>query len=180
MKKNNHNLYTPNSILTSGDNYFSYLEMDKDTINIEDIATALSHIPRWLGHTPKLYSVAQHCCWCCDNVEGDNQLAALLHDATEAYLGDMPSPLKSLLPGYRLMEERLSQELAFKFGIPYHYPPEVKAVDKLALDWEWDNFKINKPSKDFDFWSPAKARREFLKRFKKFKNPTNGEQASQN
>jgi hypothetical protein len=162
------NLYTPNSIRTFTGYYFNYLKMDPESINIEDIAHALSNMPRWLGHTKKFFSVAQHCCWCHDaNIEPeDERLERLMHDATEAYLGDCPSPLKSLLPQYKELEEKLSVVIAKKFGYNYPYSPATKLVDRAALEIEWEDMKLEDK---MECWSPEKAKTEFLKRFNDLK-----------
>jgi 5'-deoxynucleotidase YfbR-like HD superfamily hydrolase len=162
------NLYEPNSIRTLTGYYFNYLKMDPESINIEDIAHALSNMPRWLGHTKKFFSVAQHCCWCHDaNIEPeDERLERLMHDATEAYLGDCPSPLKSLLPQYKELEKKLSIVIAKKFGFNYPYSPATKLVDRAALEIEWEDMKLEDK---MECWSPEKAKAEFLKRFNDLK-----------
>lgn len=169
---------------------FDYLNIDESQIDIEDIANALSHIPRWLGHTNKFYSVAQHCCWCYDNTKG-NKLEALMHDATEAYLSDIPSPLKALLPDYKKIENEIAVSIANKFNFKYPYSKITHAIDILALDFERYNIKkldinyqplivktsllekiLNKINTIFNskYWSHTKAKKEFLKRFNNEKN----------
>lgn len=157
------NLYEPNSIRTFTGAYFNYLKMDPDTIHIEDIAHALSHIPRWMGHTKVFFSVAQHCCWCHDaNVAPDEEFERLMHDATEAYLGDCPSPLKSLLPAYKDLENTLSIVIAKKYGYNYPYSADTKLADRAALEIEWENMRMEDK---MEIWSSEKAKAEFLKRF---------------
>tara|TARA_R110000851_G_scaffold97156_3_gene210691 strand:+ start:429 stop:944 length:516 start_codon:yes stop_codon:yes gene_type:complete len=158
------NLYEPNCIKTFSGIYFSYLEMNPNTIQIEDIAHALSNIPRWMGHTKKFFSVAQHCCWCHDaNIEPeDERLERLMHDATEAYLGDCPSPLKSLLPAYKQLEEKLSFVIAKKYGFNYPYSANTKLVDRAALEIEWEDMRLEDR---MEVWSPERAEKEFLQRF---------------
>lgn len=159
------NLYMPNSIKTYSGIYFSYKEMNPDTILIEDIAHALSNIARWGGHSPKFYSVAQHCCWCHDTIkEPDEAFERLMHDSTETYLGDCPSPLKSLLPNYKYLENCLSLVIAQKFGYNYPYSSNTKFVDKCALEYEWKNMRLKD---NIEYWSPERAKLEFLERFYK-------------
>lgn len=167
---NMENLFAENSIRTNSGNYFNYLDLENNTIKIEDIAASLSKIPRWLGHTNTFYSVAQHCCWCHDNINNPElKLDALLHDATEAYLSDIPSPLKKLLPDYQKIENRLHKVIAEFYGTHYPLHPEIKKVDLRALEVEWDNIKIsNNPH--VDYWSPETAEQEFLIRFNNIKN----------
>ncbi len=155
----------PNSIKTNSGVYFSYTEMDPDSILIEDIAHALSHIPRWLGHTDIFYSVAQHCCWCHDaNIAPEEAFERLMHDATEFALGDCPSPLKALLPNYKYLEATLSVVIAEKFGFNYPYSENTKIADRAALEYEWENLRLEN---NIECWSPQKAKQEFLIRFYK-------------
>jgi uncharacterized protein len=71
---------------------------------IEDIAHALANICRWTGHTSRFYSVAEHCTRAAAIAPPECKLHVLMHDAAEAYLGDVATPLKNLLPRYRDME----------------------------------------------------------------------------
>ena len=75
-------------------------------INIDDIAHALSHICRYSGHSKEFYSVAEHCLVMADFFPAYRGLA-LFHDAAEAYMGDLPRPIKTLNPEYKLQEHKL-------------------------------------------------------------------------
>lgn len=153
-----------NSIRTFSGTTFDYLVMNPDSILIEDIANALARIPRWGGHSYIPYSVAQHCCWCHDRLidEPEKSFEALMHDSPEAYLGDCPKPLKSLLPDYQKIEDRLSHILAKKFDYPYPHSSIIKDVDKLALNFEWYNVKLESK---IECWSYERAAQEFLNRY---------------
>lgn len=125
-------------VLTHGGRYVSLTDPEPNTIDIEDIAHALSHICRYTGHTDRHYSVAEHSLRCAGYLRRRgytpfSQLAALLHDATEAYLGDVSSPLKSLLPEYRELEERMEAIIELTFGVKIHGRPEVKMADLQLL-----------------------------------------------
>lgn len=98
-----------------------------------DIAHALSLICRYGGHTRTFYSVAEHCVLMSHHVSPENALWALLHDATEAYVGDMVRPLKHSMPAYREVEDRLMRVICDRFGLPYDCPAEVKAADTRIL-----------------------------------------------
>ena len=105
----------------------------EDDIVVDDIAHALSQIIRFTGHARAPYTVAQHSLIVAELVPPEHRLWALVHDASEAYLGDVSSPLKSLLPDYREIEERFQKIIAGRFGLPWPIPPEVKHADRVAL-----------------------------------------------
>ena len=133
------NLHMPNCIRTFSGKYVNILNPDPDTICIEDIAHALSNICRFGGHTPQFYSVAQHSHHCHQLASGKHKRAALFHDASEAFLVDMPSPIKKHLPDYRKLEYQLMTVIAKKFGFQFPFDPEIKKVDTEMLQFEWDN-----------------------------------------
>lgn len=120
-------------ILTSTGRYFSFVNPDPNSICIEDIATGLSRICRFTGHTRSFYSVAQHSVLVSHLVPSEHALAGLLHDASEAYLGDVSSPLKQLLPEYRELERKVEQAIATRFGLTLPLHPSVKKVDLQML-----------------------------------------------
>lgn len=136
------NLYS-NCIRTYTGKYLDVFNPDPEMICIEDIAHALSHTARFSGHLTKFYSVAAHSVWCAKFVKRDEfKLAALLHDASEAYLTDVPRPIKKQLPQYKVIEDNLMRVIADKFGFEYPLHPFVKEIDNMALQWEWDNLMI--------------------------------------
>lgn len=157
------NLYTPGCIRTFSGKYFSYTDMHPDTILIEDIAHALANIPRFAGHTDHFYSVAQHSVMVMLAAPADHKFDALMHDAAEAYMLDIPSPLKALLPDYKGIEHRLMHIIAAKFGFEYPKHKYVDAADKYAMEQEWKHCVIGH---DGVCWSPAKAEAEFLNFFR--------------
>lgn len=96
------------------------------------IAHALSHLCRFGGHTTRFYSVAQHSVLCMRQMPADNlrlRRAALLHDAAEAYVVDLPTPIKNLLPDYRRIELGVHEAVAERFSIPVELPDIVKRID---------------------------------------------------
>ena len=115
---------------------FSLTEPSAEDVDIDDVAHALSLLCRFTGHVREHYSVAQHCVIVSRLVPTEHALAGLLHDATEAYVGDVSRPLKQLLPEYRLIEDRVWLAIADRFGVSPPLPTTVKDADCLALYWE--------------------------------------------
>jgi hypothetical protein len=109
----------------------------EDAICIEDIAHALSNICRFGGHCHPFYSVAQHSVIVAALAPPELQLAALLHDAAEAYLGDVIKPLKILL-GYQYERYELMFDsiIRRKFGLCAKEMNAIKEYDKQALGIE--------------------------------------------
>lgn len=114
---------------------------DPTQIDIFDIAHALSYAPRFAGHTKVFYSVAEHSINVARLVEKEHKLQALLHDATEAYLCDIPTPFKAMMPEYKNMEGWLWKAISERFGVPYELHPSVKEADAIMLMTERDAMK---------------------------------------
>lgn len=119
------------------------LAPDPETIHLADIAHALGNIGRFTGHGETGYSVAQHAVHVSREVAaaGGSRAArryALMHDATEAYLADLPGPVKLDLPGYRFAERRLDAVITDRFDIdPGPADREaVAAADRAITVWE--------------------------------------------
>lgn len=90
-------------------------------IDINDIAHNLSNLCRFAGSTKQFYSVAQHCCHLSDLCDEEYRLAALLHDAGEAYIGDLIQPIKSIPEIYKIVsfiENSLLRAVLYKFSVP--------------------------------------------------------------
>ncbi len=165
---------------------FSPLKPTPEMINIYDIAHALSLIARWGGHLKSHYSVAQHSCYVSDMADPEDKLVGLLHDATEAYIGDMIRPLKYLkqmYAVYKKIEHRIDGAIALAFDVPsLDKPKSVEVADIVQLSLENIYLKL-KPSKwAFDTlekypqfkdtlplvpWAPEVAETQFLMRFNK-------------
>jgi len=116
--------------------YFNLLNPRPEDVRIEDIAHALANLCRFGGHTREFYSVAQHSCLVAALVPDHLKLHALLHDAAEAYCGDMISPLKMCVPGYVTIQKRIEAAVAERFNIPHELPAEIKRADLVALATE--------------------------------------------
>lgn len=164
-------------IQTFSGKHFSLVEPRKDQIDIRDIARALSNICRYTGHLAQHYSVAQHSVLCSHLVEPAFALDALLHDAAEAYIGDISAPLKSLLPDYKRIEKNVEWVIARKFGVNTELPAEVKHADLVMLATErrdllgddgtpWPILEGIEPARvRIEPWSADWAMTRFLQRF---------------
>lgn len=122
----------PTIMLASGE-YFDYTDPAGSNFTIWDIAVALGKICRYGGHCNDFYSVAEHSVYVSQIVGPEWQLQALLHDATEAFMVDIPRPLKQLLPEYSRMEDELAEVIYAKLGVPYPFHPSVKKADMIML-----------------------------------------------
>lgn len=110
------------------------------TPDIESIASALSHINRFNGHVGQ-YSVAQHCVLVAMQLPKDLRLSGLLHDAPEAYIGDVTSPLKALLPGYQELENYYHRVIDAHFGV-WTQHQAVTEADRRILITEVLSFRL--------------------------------------
>lgn len=158
------------------------LDPDPAHIAIEDIAHALAMSCRYGGHSLRFYSVAEHSVlmarWLASYPRPWGSTAiplwALLHDASEAYLADVPRPLKRHLPGYKEAEAKVMAAVCDKFGLPHDMPAEVHEADNriladeirqnmVPMDW---HAKHDDPlGVHLEFWSPVRAEEEFLRLF---------------
>ena len=155
---------------------------DPEQLDIGDIARALANQCRFGGHCRVFYSVAQHSVIVSELVEergGDVEdvFAALMHDASEAYLGDMPHPLKHRSPlgaAFKDAEDHLEAALRQHFAIKPDVP-EIKRADRALLAterrafsdeaWHWPELEGVEPlDLELTAMSPDEAQRAFLAR----------------
>lgn len=127
-----------NDILTASGWYVDFLAPDPDSITIEAIAHALGNTCRFGGHCLPFYSVAEHCVRvaACNFVPSWLKFDALMHDAAEAFVGDVPSPLKRLLPDFKTVERRIEEVIADKFDCHEIHHEIVKRADLILLATE--------------------------------------------
>jgi hypothetical protein len=126
--------------------YINLLSPQPEDIHLIDIAHGLSNLCRFTGHTARFYSVAQHSVLVSLLIEDPAlRLVALLHDAAEAYLGDVSSPLKRLLPEYQCIERRFEEVIAERFGFSYGHLAKVKRADFRALATEKRDLMASHP-----------------------------------
>ncbi|MDD4035987.1 MAG: phosphohydrolase [Bacilli bacterium] len=119
---------------------FWALDPKIEDVSLRDIAHALSQICRFVGHTKHFYSIAQHCLNVYKVLESQGydekiQLMGLLHDASEAYACDIPSPLKRCLPEYKKVENKIEEVIYSAFGIEHTDEDKkiIKSADVLVL-----------------------------------------------
>jgi uncharacterized protein len=156
---------------------------DPDQLDAGDIARALANQCRFGGHSRVFYSVAQHSVIVSELVEqrgGDAEdvFAALMHDASEAYLGDMPHPIKhrsSLGAAFKAAEDHLEAALRERFGIKAHVP-EIKRADRALLaterrafsgeGWHWPELEGVEPLElELTALAPDEAAQAFAQRY---------------
>lgn len=116
-----------------------------DDVCIDDIAHALANTCRFGGHTSRFYSVAEHSVHVSRCVPPRFALQGLLHDAAEAYVVDVPSPLKHMLTNYAEFEARSWRAVALRFGLPKELDASVKAADNAVLLAERDALLLTPP-----------------------------------
>lgn len=161
---------------------FYPLDPRPEEILILDIAHALARVARFTGHTAGSYpyTVAQHSVLVSEYCNGVDAVWGLLHDASEAYLCDVPRPLKQLeaFAGYRLIEARLQQVIMEKFGCTSMQPSSVNVAD-IRLLWtekrdllpygtaKWTGVPLAEPYPfPITAWSTEMAEARFLARFR--------------
>ena len=164
--------------------HFYPTEPNPDGLRIEDIAHALSLLCRGNGHTKTFFSVGQHCLHCAREAQARGYsrrvaLACLLHDASEAYLSDVPRPFKQSMPQYRVLENRLLDVIYTKFlGAPLTNEEAVlvKQIDDDMLYFDLCVL-LNEPSNEpetemksvfsYDVLPFETVEREYLKLYSK-------------
>lgn len=123
-------------LITASGRLIDLTRMGPNDICLPDIAASLSKLCRFGGHTREFYSVAQHSVLVANNLPQHLQLAGLLHDAAEAYLCDLPRPVKELLPSYRQLEEKVWHQIAAVLHIPTLEDPLIHTIDLRACKTE--------------------------------------------
>lgn len=155
---------------------FYFLEPTLDMVDIEDIAHALSMQCRYTGHIKHFYSVAEHSVHVSHLAK--DPLEGLLHDASEAYLTDIASPIKPHLSNYKDIESGIMATVARKFGVTWPVSGDTHDADRAQLKTEARHL-LRSGGKDWlkDFptkrvrgivpecWTPDQAKMQFLARY---------------
>ena len=148
---------------------------DPATICIEDIAHGLAMQCRFGGHVMDFYSVAQHSVIMSRMVPKPHALAGLLHDAAEAYLVDLPTPIKKRMPEFEMVEKRLLKVIFERFGVRWPMPPVIAEKDRYLMLHEAACLKPTSVSFEqpkgarvafSQISSPTLAKKVFLNRFR--------------
>jgi uncharacterized protein len=148
-------------------------------IDIVDIAHSLSMQCRFAGHVHTFYSVAEHSVRASEIVPNPDMLWALLHDASEAYLVDLPRPLKQfsqLGRYYREIEHWLMAVICARFNLRRYQPDSVKEADRIMLVTEkrdvmgmppkpWEDRESIPLNGQIQPWTQAEAKLRFLERY---------------
>jgi hypothetical protein len=128
-----------NTIRLRSGQYLDLADPRPEQIALADIAGGLSKICRFGGQVSRFYSVAEHSVLCAIQAEEDGlpiavQRAALLHDAAEAFCGDMVKPLKIMIPAYQVVEKAVMGAIRERFGLtdPDAWEP-VEEIDRSML-----------------------------------------------
>jgi len=140
-----------------------------EMVDIRDIAQGLAYKAHFAGQSEHYFSIAQHCLLVCDllpeSFKADQKLMmlALLHDASEAYIGDMIKPLKVHLPAFVLVEDKIMKAVCEKYRLDQDRLKELKTYDIQAQQMEYDNFY--KGEQTIKYLSPKEAAKEFKLRY---------------
>lgn len=170
-----------NTIRLRSGRYFDLANPKPDQFTLGDVAGALSKICRFGGQIERFYSVAEHLIHCCGVAVGDGlpveaQRAVFLHDAAEAFCGDMVKPLKVMMPEYSRVERAAEAAVAEMFDVDFEqWKAEIRQIDHGMLiaernyffsrdDVEWTGEREARKLVDvyFEGWLPPQAEAQFL------------------
>lgn len=151
---------------------FDFNRPSPEMIAIEDIAHGLAFKGHFAGQTPHMFSIAQHSLMVCHEYsnrfpdESDEmKLMALLHDASEAYTGDIVKPLKVYLPNFISLENSIMQAIALRFKLPIQRMHEIKPIDLTIQNLEYEGFW---GTAEIIYYDPEMALKYFIQRFNKY------------
>jgi len=175
--------------LQGGDTFFDFDLPSRSHFTVEDIAHGLSNMCRYSGQCKTFYSVAEHSLRVAEEMRQSSkspkaQMIGLLHDASEAFIADIPTPAKRLLPQYQALEERVMDTIMTKLGFPDHRDYELiwKPFDSALLMTEMNSL-FDRPARDgWTTWNPnhsyyplkamtqLEAKEKFLERYYKLQH----------
>jgi len=148
---------------------------------------ALSREPRYGGHSLRTYRVAEHCVILARHarkkgLDTETQFDLLIHDAAEAYLRDIPGPIKKKLDNYNYFEARIEQAVRIAFACDWFIQSDViktwdrrilvdertQVMRKTAHKWSYIQ-GLDALGVKIEFWSERRARVEWLREFYRFR-----------
>lgn len=178
----------------TGTRFYTFDPQPED-VKIADIGHSLGLQCRYNGNCRRFYSVAEHCCLLSDyvrprgwhNLEGPwpgkwigefkyDALVALMHDAAEAYIGDLIRPVKHRMQQFKELEALIEAVVFPSLGLPAEIPAWMRELDSRILcderaqvmltdHNEWSTDELDPLGVRIRFWPPARAEFEFLRRF---------------
>lgn len=166
-------------IQTFSGKQIDFFNPQPDQVDINDIAHALAYTPRFSGHTKRFYPVAAHSLMVAEISAPGHKLQGLLHDATEAYCTDMPTPFKRNMEQYQELEYRVWMAISEKFNLAPVLHSSVKLADRLCLMKEADELQPNRCGWGDEYEQHARAQKiwtgdvnkvkdEFLRAYKAY------------
>jgi hypothetical protein len=152
-----------------------------EDFDIRDVAHSLSLLCRFNGHCRQFYSVAEHSVRVSRVCPPEAALWGLLHDLGEAYIGDLPRPIKPMFPAFEEVETRLLRTAAVAFDLPWPMPAAVRRADDVLLATEardlmseppepWGHREAPLPGRITPL-GPTEAELAFLDRFEELSQP---------
>jgi len=154
-------LYTEGKIRTRSGKYLDVFNPNPDDIDILDIAWGLSGEGRFGNQLSRHYPVAEHSMMCADLAPAELKFSMLMHDASDAYIGDLAGPIKKKLNEFRQLEENLMKAIANKFGFVWPMTDEMHSIDKKVLVLEWENLMLGKNAE----FNPQYSRETICEKF---------------
>ena len=138
------------------------LALKIEDIDIIDIAHSLSLQCRFAGHCSRFYSIAEHSIYVSSLLPQKLKLAGLLHDASEAYLCDIPTPVKKQIKDYQNFEFALMDKIFRKFGILQSYKNQLITIADLTILY-YEKKELMANTKNFDYinWSEEQKNLDF-------------------
>jgi uncharacterized protein len=159
-------------INTLSGKHFNLFEPTIEMIDIRDIATGLSNKGHFSGLTPSYFSIAQHCVMVCEEFaflyphnDPGLKLLALLHDAAEAYIGDMIKPLKVRMPRFSEIEDNIMKAICSKFELDFSNLHLIKPIDLYIQEVEYKAFYRGG---QITYMNPEQANKAFIDHFIEF------------
>jgi uncharacterized protein len=169
----------PRIMLASG-SWFDLLDPWNSQFTIQDIAQGLGNICRYAGQCSQFYSVAEHSLHV-SSIVPSYKIEALMHDAAEAFLGDVTRPLKQLLPQYKKIEKSVEKAIFARFGLDYSCLVSFKKIDLSVLaaeqeqimpagtDYWTSESEVTPAPIVVNFLSPSDATQKFLETYENLK-----------